>query len=230
MSEHLKGNSLTPEQEDVYKTADTVNTQLGVLEKFIARRFDEISMEINASAMQADMAEEGVSKRFSEILEVIGAINYSGDGSTAANTGVELQAVISETEKAANNILDAADNIVEYVSDDKDWDDKAVRDEMRSLIKSSIQEILMACSFQDLTGQRIRNTLDNLHDIEEKLNDSFEKLGIDVAPREEKLEENTYDAINQSGVDSLFDNDNKSADKKSADKKASQGDIDDMFD
>ncbi len=226
MSEHIKGSSLTPEQEDIYKTADAVNSQLGVLEKFIARRFDEISMEINASAMQADMAEEGVSKRFSEILEVIGAINYDGEGSTAANTGVELQAVISETEKAANNILDAADRIAEHISDNKDWSDEAVRDKMRDNIKNDLQEILMACTFQDLTGQRIRNTLDNLHDIEEKLNTSFEKLGIEVKPSEKKLEENTYKAVDQGGVDALFDNDN---DSKTKDEKASQGDIDDMF-
>ncbi len=224
MSEHLKNNSLTPDQEDVYKTAGTINEQLGVLETFIARRFDEISMEINASAMQADMAEEGVTKRFSEILEVIGAINYSGDGSTAANTGVELEAIINETERAANKILDASDRIVEHVGDDKDWDDKKVRDEMRANIKNDIQEILMACTFQDLTGQRIRNTLDNLHNIEEKLNTTFEKLGIDVKTDDKKLEEKTYKAVDQSGVDALFDEGDNS--KKSS----SQGDIDSMFD
>ena len=229
MSKHIENSTLTPEQEEVYKTADTVNTQLNVLETFIARRFDELSMEINASAMQADMAEEGIAKRFSEILEVIGAINYSGDGSTAANTGVELEAVINETEKAANSILDAADRIVEHISDNKDWSDAAIRDEMRTNIQNDIQEILMACTFQDLTGQRIRNTLDNLHNIEEKLNTTFEKLGIQAAPSETKLEEDTYKAVDQDGVDSLFDEsgDDSDGDKKSA---SSQGDIDSMFD
>ncbi len=226
MSEQLKESSLTPEQADIYKTVDNVTAKLNVLENFIARRFDEISMEINATAMQADMAEEGISKRFSEILEVISAINYSGDGTTAANTGVELEAVIKETEVAANKILDAADRIVEHVSDDKDWDNKEVRDQMRENIKNDIQDILMACTFQDLAGQRIRNTLDNLHNIEEKLNSSFKKLGINVKASEEKLKEKTYTAVDQDGVDALFDDDSK----KTNSDKSSQEDIDSLFD
>ncbi len=225
MSEHLKNNTLTEEQIDIYKTVDTVNTQLSVLEAFIARRFDEISMEINATAQQADMAEEGITKRFAEILEVLGAISYSGGGSTAANTGVELEAVIEDTEHAANNILDAADRIVEHISDDKDWSDIDVCNKMRENIKNDIQEILMACTFQDLAGQRIRNTLNNLHDIETKLSSTFERLGIDVEPDKEKIEEKTYKAADQDDVDALFDNDNKESKGKS-----SQEDVDTMFD
>ena len=72
----------------------------------MARRFDEISMEINATSQQIDMNEDGMGKRFSEILEILGAINYLGKGESAANTGVELQSVISDTENAANTILD----------------------------------------------------------------------------------------------------------------------------
>jgi len=205
MSEHIAGNSLTDEQEDIYKTVDTVNTQLSVLETFIARRFDEISMEINASAQQADMAEESVTQRFSEILEVIGAINYSGGGSTAANTGVELEAIIKDTENAANNILDASDRIVECIGDDIDWSDEKVRNDMKSRIRGDIQEILMACTFQDLTGQRIRNTLDNLHDIETKLSSTFEKLGIDIKTNEVNIDDKVYKAADQDDIDSMFD-------------------------
>ena len=225
MTKHLKDSSLSSEQKDIYKTVDTVNSQLSVLETFIARRFDEISMEINASAQQADMAEDGISKRFSEILEVLGAINYSGGGDSAANTGVELEAVIEDTEKAANNILDAADRIVEYVSDEKDWSDENVRNKMRERIKNDIQEILMACTFQDLAGQRIRNTLNNLHDIESKLSSTFKKLGIDATPSKIKIEGKIQKASNQDDVDSLFDNDQSSDDGKS-----DQGNIDSMFD
>ena len=164
---HNPKSKLTEEQEDVYKTVDTVNSQLQTLENFISRRFDEISVEINASSQQFDMAEDGIAKRVSEILEVLGAIGYSGNGGgTSANTGVELEAVIEDTENAANSILDAADRIAEYVSDGNNWNDDKTREEIRENIKGDVQEILMACTFQDLTGQRIRNTLNNLHSIE----------------------------------------------------------------
>lgn len=218
-------HTLQPEQEEIYQTVDTVNLQLQTLERFIARRFDEISMEINATAHQVDMAEDGIIRRFSEVLEILGAINYSGSGDSAANTGVELEAVIEDTEKAANNILDAADRIVDYVSDDHDWDSEKVREDMRSRIKNDIQEILMACTFQDLTGQRIRNTLNNLHSIEQRLSATFERLGIEVKPDQHIIEEQVRKASSQADVDDIF------KEKKDVDGgSASQDDIDGMFD
>ena len=72
--------------------------QMDGMERFVRRRFDELSMEINATSQQLDMAEEGLAGRFSEVLSVISAISFSGNGLTAANTGVELEAVITDTE------------------------------------------------------------------------------------------------------------------------------------
>lgn len=205
MSETAQNNITQPEQDDIYKTVDTVNAQLSTLETFIARRFDEISMEINASAQQADMAEDGISSRFSEILEVIGAINYSGTGDSAVNSGVELEAVIKETEVAANQIMDAADNIMEQINNEKDWTAKKTRDVLRANIEKEIQDILMACSFQDRTGQRIRNTLDGLHDIEDRLQSTFKTLGIEVNTDKKAIKEKVKDASSQDDIDALFD-------------------------
>ncbi|MGH1403600.1 MAG: protein phosphatase CheZ [Alphaproteobacteria bacterium] len=226
MSEPVQNSTLQPEQEDIYQTVDTVNVQLETLEKFIARRFDEISMEINATAQQVDMAEDGIIKRFAEILEVLGAINYKGTGESSANTGVELEAVIEDTENAANNILDAADRIVDYVSDTHDWSNPKVREDMRTRIQNDIQEILMACTFQDLTGQRIRNTLNNLQNIEERLSSTFERLGIEVSPRDDAVAEKVQKAANQDEVDALFGSESG----EDSGETSSQGDIDGMFD
>lgn len=211
--------------KDVYQTIDVLNSQMSTLEQFIARRFDEISMEINATSQQVDMAEDGIVKRFAEVLEILGAINYSGAGDSAANTGVELEAVITDTEDAANHILDAADRIVDYVSDERDWNNEEVREDMRGRIKNDIQEILLACTFQDLTGQRIRNTLNNLHSIEARLSQTFERLGIKVEAREDVVAAQVQKASSQSEVDDLF-----KQNKDGSDDKSSQGDIDGMFD
>jgi chemotaxis protein CheZ len=220
----IPDNKLTEEQEDIYKTVDTVNAQLQFLESFIARRFDEISMEINATSQQFDMAEDGITKRFSEILEILSAIGYSGGGGgTSANTGVELEAVIEDTENAANHILDAADRISDYASEEKNWEDEGTRNETRERIKNDIQEILMACTFQDLTGQRIRNTLNNLHSIEERLSSTFERLGIKVEPHSDIVEKHIREASDQSDIDNMFASEAKKA-------PASQDDIDGMFD
>lgn len=52
-----------------------------------------------------------IGKQFGDILQILGAISYSGDGKSQVNAGVELEAVIEDTENAANTILDAADRI-----------------------------------------------------------------------------------------------------------------------
>lgn len=199
-----QNKTVTQINSDDIAVMEVLVQKISTLETFIARRFDEISMEINATSQQVDMAEDGITRRFAEILETLGAISYSGDGSSAANSGVELQAVIEDTEQAANTILDAADRISNYLDDEKNWSDFSERDSIKEKIKIDIQEILMACTFQDLTGQRIRNTLNNLHQIESRLSTTFERLGITVDVKKENVENAVRRASSQEDIDALL--------------------------
>lgn len=189
---------------DLHHVVNSVQAQLDAMQRFVSRRFDEISMEINATSQQVDMAEEGIKNRFAEILEILGAISWSGDGTTPANTGVELEAVINDSEKAANTILDAADRIANQLDPKQsaDWNDEAIRRKALESMANDVQDILMACTFQDLTGQRIRKTLDNLRSIEDRLSSTLERLGIKInaAPPAEAMRI----AVSQDDVDKLF--------------------------
>lgn len=217
-------------EKSVTETIESIQHQMRLMEKFIARRFDEISMEINATAQQVDMAEDGIVKRFSEVLEILSAISYSGAGNSAANTGVELEAVIEDTEEAANTILDAADRISTYLDEDKNWEHMD-QSQVREKIRTDIQEILMACTFQDLTGQRIRNTLNNLHEIESRLSTTFERLGIEVKIDEKEVAKKVERASNQEEIDALLKGFDaaKTALFQDNPVKNSQDDIDSMF-
>lgn len=217
-------------EKSVTETIESIQHQMRLMEKFIARRFDEISMEINATAQQVDMAEDGIVKRFSEVLEILSAISYSGAGNSAANTGVELEAVIEDTEEAANTILDAADRISTYLDEDKNWEHMD-QSQVREKIRMDIQEILMACTFQDLTGQRIRNTLNNLHEIESRLSTTFERLGIEVKIDEKEVAKKVERASNQEEIDALLKGFDAAKTALCQDNpvKNSQDDIDSMF-
>jgi chemotaxis protein CheZ len=175
-----------PDTQILQESVDQIAQQMDVLQGFIKRRFDEISMEINATSQQMGMVEEGIGKQFGDILQILGAISYSGSGNTQVNAGVELEAVIEDTEQAANTILDAADRIAVRIGQE-DWSQTAQREKALSDIRQDIQEILMACTFQDLTGQRIRRTLENLALIETRLTSTLERLGIDVTPSSEEV-------------------------------------------
>jgi chemotaxis protein CheZ len=152
-------------------------SQISTMETFIKRRFDEISMEINATSQQINMSETGMAKRFGEILNVMNAISYSGDDTTPANTGVGLEAVISETSKAANTILDNCDHLNGMLTPEA-FADAQQREKLLRELHEGIQNIMIACSFQDITGQRIRKTIQSMQDIEDRISGALEGIGI----------------------------------------------------
>lgn len=189
------------------KAVLAMQSQMSTMETFIKRRFDEISMEINATSQQIDMNEQDMSKRFGEILGVMNAISYEGDGNTPANTGVELEAVIAETTKAANNILDSADkmNSVLFEEPQDSWEDPATREALLNSLRDHVQNIIVSCSFQDITSQRIRKTLESLNDIEDRISETLEGMGIEV-PSHPKAEtsEHIVKGNSQADIDALF--------------------------
>lgn len=193
-------------------TVDLMASQMDLLQTFIKRRFDEISMEINATSQQVGMVEDGIGKQFSEILQILGAISYSGDGKTQVNAGVELEAVIEDTENAANTILDAADRIAARIGQE-DWAQTECREKALTDIRHDVQEILLACTFQDLTGQRIRKTLENLAMIEQRLSGTLERLGINVTPSDDDIARfaEGENRVGQGDIDALFSTANKTA-------------------
>lgn len=205
--ETMTEGSVTPIKRETENDAEVIErlcAQLEKMETFIARRFDEISMEVNATSQQVDMAEEGITNKFSDVFQVLHAISYKGDGSTAANAGVELDAVVDMTEDAANRILDAAGRITSMVNTEENWSTEDARKRALEAISSDTEAIFTACSFQDITGQRIRKTLENIQTIEERLGSALDKLGIHVEFTASERVQEEYQASSQDDVDALF--------------------------
>ncbi|HNQ91816.1 MAG TPA: protein phosphatase CheZ [Alphaproteobacteria bacterium] len=193
--------------ETVMLMVGTMKEQLDTFERFVRRRFDEVSMEINATSQQLDMAEEGLAGRFSEILNTLAAINFKGEGATAANTGVELQAVIQTTEDAATQIMDAAERISQRIGEDKSLTSDQARQRFFEETRNDVESILLACSFQDLTGQRIRKIVESIETIEDKISTTLDKLGIETTPDAMAggVRDSTENhATSQADIDALF--------------------------
>ncbi|NKB20105.1 MAG: chemotaxis protein CheZ [Alphaproteobacteria bacterium] len=135
---------------------------------------------------------------------------------------VELDAIVHATEQATNSIMEAAEQI-EEVGD-------AVGGEMAEKIVAATTQIYEACSFQDITGQRISKVVGALREIEEKIDDLLGAFGeTDPSSREARREEREKEraekrqdavadgellegpqlpenAISQDDIDSLFEN------------------------
>lgn len=191
-----------------------VDEKITALETFIARRFDEISMEIEATSQLMEMAEEDAGKRFTDMLGMLNSISFSdGDGSSPANSGAELEAVVKETENAATRIMDAADNIRETLEKNENLFAADMQTaKISDTIFTEVQNIIMACEFQDLVSQRVTTSLANIRDVQEKLDSTLSKFGIDTkAAKESHKAENAAadtgvtQASSQDDIDALFD-------------------------
>lgn len=84
--------------------------------------------------------------------------------------GRELDAIVEATEEATNTIMSAAEEIMGA--------DTADGDAYQALVSEKIIDIFQACSFQDITGQRISKVVTTLSALDKRITTLVEKLKI----------------------------------------------------
>ncbi len=133
--------------------------------------------------------------------------------------GAELEAIVKNTEDATNTIMAAAEQIMSAdIADDGAY---------RRFVNAKMVEVFEACSFQDITGQRVRKVVDTLRHIEERVTRFAHVMGVKDAQDGEASPEDSRRAANllngpalngpetsQRDIDAMF---------------ANQADIDKMF-
>jgi chemotaxis protein CheZ len=132
------------------------------LHRFVDRRIAELSAEVDGAVQLADMSEAKMSRQLTEIHAQIANV-VAVPAAATRNSGVELEAVVQATEAAANTILEAAEAIQDFISSGI-RDDAAIQG-----LADRVNAIFEACSFQDVTGQRIRRAIQHLQQVEEAL-------------------------------------------------------------
>jgi chemotaxis protein CheZ len=84
--------------------------------------------------------------------------------------GRELDAIVEATETATNTIMSAAEEIMAA--------DPADPDAYQAVVNDKVVEIFEACSFQDITGQRISKVVTTLNHIDQRINRLVDKLKL----------------------------------------------------
>jgi chemotaxis protein CheZ len=155
---------------------------------------------------------------------------HSGREQDFASMSETLDDIVDNTESASNTILESMEAIDEEVNALRAKGDAEVNAACDK-INDRVNQVFEACSFQDLTGQRISRLVKGLTFIEERVNNMIKVWGRDeiskvidevkqeAAPKnaDESLlhgPQSATTAINQAEVDKLF----------------SQADIDKLFD
>ncbi|MBT6031421.1 MAG: hypothetical protein HOH19_02515 [Kordiimonadaceae bacterium] len=92
------------------------------------------------------------------------------DSAGIPRAGLELDAIVEATESATDTIMQAAEDIMCFETEDfvKYKED----------VNNELMKIFEACSFQDITGQRISKVVKTLNDVEERVGKLISILGI----------------------------------------------------
>lgn len=128
--------------------------------------------------------------------------------------GAELEAITRDTENATHNIMNSAEAMMGFSIDQFGGDANAYK----AAVDDEVMKIFEACSFQDITGQRVSKVVNVLKQIEERVGKLANTLGVeDSAPQEMSAEEKRrHDLLlngpaiggpetKQDAIDAMFD-------------------------
>lgn len=111
----------------------------------------------------------------------------------------ELDAIVAATADATNRIMDAVEKIESVTA--------TLKDDRASTLQAAVTAIYEACSFQDITGQRITKVVRTLKVIEERI-DRMIAAGSDSAAPMHEVSPATGEAASQAqsqdDIDALF--------------------------
>ncbi len=138
-------------------------------------------VEIIQSALTSVGSDTDVNKKLKQELSVLSEYISSVRSELAQMRSIEishnhiptatdeLDAVVDETAKATGTIMDACDTIGDISQNlDAETQDK---------LTAVVTRIYEACTFQDITGQRITKVVKTLKNIENKVSDILEAFG-----------------------------------------------------
>ena len=171
-----------------------IRAEMGDLRSFVDRRIAELSAEIHATVDLMDFSENHLSGQLKGIKEQITGL-IAMPAAATRNSGLELEAVVQATEAAANRIMEAAEAISDWLRDGS-ADPASVQ-----AVNEKVNAIFEACSFQDVTGQRIRRAIQHLQQVETMLTDIVPE-GEAASAAAPAIEDNPD--LLQDAVDSMF--------------------------
>lgn len=141
----------------------------------------------------------------------------TGKNRIMAATG-ELDAIVSATERATSEIIAQAELLIGMADDIRALKENA----LAARVEGAATEILMACSFQDITGQRTNKVVNAMRYLEHRINAMVliwgsESFAHDGDPVEDETQDRRPDAhllngpatdgtgVDQADIDALFD-------------------------
>lgn len=156
--------------------------------------------------------------------EIAEMVARDDDGDRFSTMAEQLDAIVAATENATTTILERMEEIDDIGEKLRAADDAGTRAALCDDLNGKTMEAIEACTFQDITGQRVTKIVRSMKFVEERVNtimalwgkDEIEKLSRqaakDLAPEENSDEAllngpalDTEASISQDEIDKLFD-------------------------
>lgn len=131
------------------------------------------SMHDFLSTVQPTVTDElrAIGKEITRMKEEISQLRANDmTGNKIPDAGRELDAIVEATEDATNTIMEAAEEIMGADTSDTEA--------YQELVSNKMISIFEACTFQDITGQRISKVVATLRYIDERVTSFIEQLRI----------------------------------------------------
>lgn len=177
-----------------------------------------MSDQLNPEVLKAELL--GLFQYIQRVKEEIAAISHPADEEHHFdNMAEQLTAITKATEKATNHIMECVEGnneAVESLRSHLKADKKALK--LLEKIEANGQDIFEACSFQDITGQRVGKITKSLSYVEKRVNSIVSIWG------EEALDQVVVEAIEKSEDEKLLNGPQLEG------KGLSQSEIDALFD
>ncbi len=161
----------------------------------------------------------GLFRYMQRVRQEIAAISRPSDEELEfGNMGDQLDAIVKATEKATNTIMEATEKTLSATNELGKFVTNPIHVKHLETITKNSNDILEACSFQDITGQRVSKVVKSVTYVEERVNSLIKIWGKDeldkvLVETREKTEDEKLLAgpqldgtgLDQSAIDALFD-------------------------
>ncbi len=162
----------------------------------------------------------GLFQYIQRVRQEIAAINRPADEQVGfGSMGDQLDAIVQATEEATETIMGAMEKNDEAVAELRKTVTGPEQVAQLDKIEANGQEVFQACSFQDITGQRVTKVVKSVTYVEDRVNALIEIWGKDELDKVEvEAEEKTEDekllhgpklekekSFSQAEIDALFD-------------------------
>lgn len=112
----------------------------------------------------------GLFGHLQKIRKELAALNPPGAPDHFGSMSEQLDAIVTATEGATNSIMESVEDIDNLMNDARAATQDPALKSVFDQVTDKVNTVFEACSFQDITGQRVTKVVNSLKFVEERIN------------------------------------------------------------